>query len=227
MAPHTVGSPWLRSQARNPRPSLQHFCFQCFQNKQAMLLSMSYLNKGYNHPATRVVRWSRLFAVSRNFFCLQSLPPFTLIITVSPLAVDNINWTSKFYTVLKGARFVVILSSSGTRLHSLEPATEKALSVDLTSLIFKVDSFIVPVKRSCQGNLSQQLEKSNFLDSLSQFHGGLWKLWGKNMNFTQYSSSNKGGVQEWSVVPETKCHQSLTAYNYERMVSLVTYWLLL
>ncbi|EOB04188.1 hypothetical protein Anapl_00164 [Anas platyrhynchos] len=49
----------------------------------------------------------------------------------------------------------------------------RKLSVALTSIILKVDSFIVPVKRSCQGNLSMQLEKSNFLDSLSQFHGGL------------------------------------------------------
>jgi len=32
---------------------------------------------------------------------------------------------------------------------------------------------------------------------------------GKNVNLTQYSSSNKGGDQQWSAVPETKCHQSL------------------
>lgn len=101
--------------------------FQHFQNKQAMLLSMSYLNKGYNQPTTQVIRWSCLFAFARNFFCPQSLLPFTLIITVSPLAVDNISWMSKFYTALKGVRFVVILSSSRTRLHSLEPAAEKAL----------------------------------------------------------------------------------------------------
>lgn len=68
---------------------------------------------------------------------------------------------------------MVILSSTRTRLHSLEPAAEKALSAALRSIILRVDSFIVPVKRSCQVNLSLQLEKSNFLDSLSQFHGGL------------------------------------------------------
>lgn len=186
MALHKDGihwSPWLRSQARNLRPSLQHSFFQHFQNKQAMLLSMSYLNKGYNQPTTRVIRWSCLFAFARNFFCPQSLPPFTLIITVSPLAVDNISWMNKFYTALKGARFVVILSSSRTRLHSLEPAAEKALSVALTSIILKADSFIVPVKCSCQGNLSLQFEKSNFLHSLSQLHGGLWIL-GGDVNLT-------------------------------------------
>jgi len=80
---------------------------------------------------------------------------------------------SKFYTALKGVRFAVILSSSRTRLHSLEPAAEKALSLAPTSIILQVDSFIVPVKRSCQGDLSLQWEKSNFLKSLSQFHGGL------------------------------------------------------
>ena len=72
------------------RLEISKFLFPVLQKKQAMLLSMSYLNKGYNHPTTQVVRWSCLFTFPRNFFCLQSLAPFTLIITVSPLAVDNI-----------------------------------------------------------------------------------------------------------------------------------------
>lgn len=80
---------------------------------------------------------------------------------------------SKSYTGLEAMRFVVILFSSRIKLHRLEPAAEKALSAALMSIILTADSFIVPLKRSCQGNLSLQLEKSNFLGSLSQFHGGL------------------------------------------------------
>lgn len=44
------------------------------------------------------------------------------------------------------------------------------------NIILEADSFIVPVKFSCQGNLSLQQEQSNFLDSLNQFHGVLQKL---------------------------------------------------
>lgn len=147
-----------------------------------MILSISYLNKGYNHPSTQVDRWSCLFTSPKKFSCLQSLPPFTLIIIISSLAVDN-SWMSKSYTGLEAMRFVVILFFSRIKLHSLEPAAEKALSAALMSIILTADSYIVPLKRSCQGNLSLQLEKSNFLGSLSQFHGGLWRLWERNCEF--------------------------------------------
>lgn len=129
MAPHIDGissNPWLRSQARNPRPSLQDFCFQ---NQQGVFRSLIWAKL----ITTLLHKLTDGFVSSLSPGSFPACSLFYLLLWSSFLLclwATSAQWAN-FTQSKKKMRFVVILSSSRTRLYSLQPVAEKPQSTAL------------------------------------------------------------------------------------------------